>query len=144
MTCRRDGPVDPPYGYHTVNVIAQERVPTSLLRWMRRLIAVRQEYKAFGRGTWEPVDAANRRVRLKQAGFPVPKTLEPFNVADSSIPRPTFEYIASLEPGSRRTMVQALDVAAKLLTAGRSHRMGPGSSGGRTWRLCGPAAPAWA
>ncbi|HXT16750.1 MAG TPA: maltose alpha-D-glucosyltransferase [Gemmatimonadaceae bacterium] len=54
--------VDPPYGYHTVNVAAQERVPTSLLRWMRRVIAVRQEYQAFGRGTWEPVDAANRRV----------------------------------------------------------------------------------
>jgi len=42
-------------------------------------------------------DAANRRIRLKQAGFPVPKTLEGFTVADSSIPRPTFEYIASLE-----------------------------------------------
>jgi len=54
--------VDPPYGYHTVNVTAQERVPTSLLRWMRRLIGVRQEFKAFGRGTWEPLDAANRRV----------------------------------------------------------------------------------
>ncbi len=54
--------VDPPYGYHTVNVVAQERVPTSLLRWMRRLISVRQQYKAFGRGTWEALDAANRRV----------------------------------------------------------------------------------
>ena len=54
--------VDPPYGYHTVNVVAQERVPTSLLRWMRRLIAVRQQFKAFGRGTWEPIDSANRRV----------------------------------------------------------------------------------
>jgi maltose alpha-D-glucosyltransferase/alpha-amylase len=54
--------VDPPYGYHTVNVVAQERVPTSLLRWMRRLIGVRQQFKAFGRGTWEPLDAANRRV----------------------------------------------------------------------------------
>ena len=54
--------VDPPYGYHTVNVAAQERVPTSLLRWMRRLIAVRQQYQAFGRGTWEAIDAANRRV----------------------------------------------------------------------------------
>ena len=54
--------VDPPYGYHTVNVAAQERVPTSLLRWMRRLIAVRQEHQAFGRGTWEALDAANRRV----------------------------------------------------------------------------------
>ena len=54
--------VDPPYGYHTVNVVAQERVPTSLLRWMRRLIGVRQQFKAFGRGTWEPIDTANRRV----------------------------------------------------------------------------------
>jgi maltose alpha-D-glucosyltransferase/alpha-amylase len=54
--------VDPPYGYHTVNVAAQERVPTSLLRWMRRLISVRQEHQAFGRGSWEAVDAANRRV----------------------------------------------------------------------------------
>jgi maltose alpha-D-glucosyltransferase / alpha-amylase len=56
--------VDPPYDYHTVNVVAQERVPTSLLRWMRRLIAVRQQYHAFGRGTWEPIDAANRRVLI--------------------------------------------------------------------------------
>jgi len=54
--------VDPPYGYHTVNVTAQERIPTSLLRWMRRLIGVRQEFRAFGRGTWQPLDAANRRV----------------------------------------------------------------------------------
>jgi maltose alpha-D-glucosyltransferase / alpha-amylase len=56
--------VDPPYDYHTVNVVAQERVPTSLLRWMRRLIAVRQQYRAFGRGSWEPIDAANRRVLI--------------------------------------------------------------------------------
>jgi len=54
--------VDPPYGYHTVNVVSQDKQPTSLLRWTRRLIAVRQQYQAFGRGTWEPLDAANRRV----------------------------------------------------------------------------------
>jgi maltose alpha-D-glucosyltransferase/alpha-amylase len=54
--------VDPPYGYHTVNVQAQDRTPTSLLRWTRRLIGVRQEHKAFGRGTWEPMPADNRRV----------------------------------------------------------------------------------
>jgi DNA replication protein DnaC len=42
-------------------------------------------------------DAANRRIRLKQAGFPVLKSLEAFKVTESSIPRPTFEYIASLE-----------------------------------------------
>jgi DNA replication protein DnaC len=42
-------------------------------------------------------DAANRRIRLKQGGFPVVKTLEAFKVAESSIPRPTFEYLALLE-----------------------------------------------
>jgi maltose alpha-D-glucosyltransferase/alpha-amylase len=54
--------VDPPYGYQGINVAAQERTATSLLRWMRRLIGVRKQYKAFGRGTWEPLDPHNRRV----------------------------------------------------------------------------------
>ncbi|HYD51519.1 MAG TPA: maltose alpha-D-glucosyltransferase [Gemmatimonadaceae bacterium] len=54
--------VDAPYGFHSVNVRAQERTPTSLLRWMRRLISVRKQYKAFGRGTWEALDPHNRRV----------------------------------------------------------------------------------
>jgi maltose alpha-D-glucosyltransferase/alpha-amylase len=54
--------VDPPYGYQANNVTAQERTSTSLLRWMRRLISVRKEFKAFGRGTWEPLHPDNRRV----------------------------------------------------------------------------------
>jgi maltose alpha-D-glucosyltransferase/alpha-amylase len=53
---------DAPYSYHTVNVAAQERQPTSLLRWTRRLLQVRQSSQAFGRGTWEPINADNRRV----------------------------------------------------------------------------------
>ena len=40
---------------------------------------------------------ANRQIRLKQAGFPATKTLESFDVGASSIPRPTFDYVASLE-----------------------------------------------
>jgi DNA replication protein DnaC len=42
-------------------------------------------------------DAANARHRLKAAAFPVAKTLEDFDVAASSIPRATFDYLASLE-----------------------------------------------
>ena len=42
--------VDPPYGYQAVNVEAQERTPTSLLNWMRRIIRVRKQYPVFGRG----------------------------------------------------------------------------------------------
>src|SRR5437667_5650561 len=37
---------------------------------------------------------------------------------------PAAAYIASLAPGSRRAMVHALDVAARLLTSGRGDRMG--------------------
>ena len=54
--------VVPPYGLHTINVEAQERTPTSLLRWMRRLIGVRKAQKAFGRGTQEFLHPANKKV----------------------------------------------------------------------------------
>ncbi len=39
------------YGYEAVNVEAQLRSPASLLNWLRRLIAIRKNFKAFGRGT---------------------------------------------------------------------------------------------
>jgi DNA replication protein DnaC len=42
-------------------------------------------------------DASNARTRLRQAAFPVAKTLEEFDVAASSIPPATFDYLASLE-----------------------------------------------
>jgi DNA replication protein DnaC len=42
-------------------------------------------------------DASNARTRLRQASFPVTKTLEEFDVAASSIPVATFDYLASLE-----------------------------------------------
>ena len=53
---------DPVYGYQAVNVEAQERLPTSLLEWMRRMIRVRKRYQAFSRGTLEFLNADNRRV----------------------------------------------------------------------------------
>ncbi|MFC7646331.1 ATP-binding protein [Streptosporangium lutulentum] len=42
-------------------------------------------------------DASNARMRMKAAAFPVIKTIEEFDVAASSIPRATFDYLASLE-----------------------------------------------
>jgi DNA replication protein DnaC len=42
-------------------------------------------------------DASNLRGRLKQAGFPVTKTLEQFQIGLSSVPQQTFDYLASLE-----------------------------------------------
>ena len=42
-------------------------------------------------------DASNTANRLKAAAFPVIKTLEGFDVAASSIPQATIDYLASLE-----------------------------------------------
>ena len=54
--------VDPVYGYQAVNVEAQERLPGSLLNWMKRLIGVRKSRRVFGRGTIEFLRPANRAV----------------------------------------------------------------------------------
>ena len=42
-------------------------------------------------------DESNARTRMKAAAFPVVKTIDEFDVAASSIPRATFDYLASLE-----------------------------------------------
>ncbi|HAM35846.1 MAG TPA: maltose alpha-D-glucosyltransferase [Elusimicrobia bacterium] len=53
---------NPVASYQAVNVEAQERVPNSLLHWMKRLINLRRLHPAFGRGAMEIVEAANPRV----------------------------------------------------------------------------------
>lgn len=50
------------YHYETVNVENQEKNPTSLLWWMRRVIAKRKQYKAFSRGSIEFIDAGNSKI----------------------------------------------------------------------------------
>jgi maltose alpha-D-glucosyltransferase/alpha-amylase len=50
------------YGYQAVNVESQQRNPTSLLNWTRRLIEVRRSTKVFGRGSLEFLRPANHRV----------------------------------------------------------------------------------
>ena len=54
--------IDPEYHYEAINVEAQEQNRHSLLWWMRRLIALRKRYRAFGRGTMEFLHPANPRV----------------------------------------------------------------------------------
>jgi maltose alpha-D-glucosyltransferase/alpha-amylase len=53
---------DPVYGYQAVNVEAQQRVPGSLLNWMKRIIRVRKAYPVFGRGTQVFLRPENHRV----------------------------------------------------------------------------------
>jgi maltose alpha-D-glucosyltransferase/alpha-amylase len=54
--------MDAVYGYEAVNVEAQSREPSSLLNWMRRMLAVRKESKAFGRGRLAFLKPGNRKV----------------------------------------------------------------------------------
>jgi DNA replication protein DnaC len=42
-------------------------------------------------------DASNARNRLRAASFPVTKTLEEFDLSASSVPKASFDYLASLE-----------------------------------------------
>ena len=53
---------DAEYHYAAVNVEAQEANPDSLLWWMKRLIAVRRQNPALGRGRLEFLETKNRKV----------------------------------------------------------------------------------
>jgi maltose alpha-D-glucosyltransferase/alpha-amylase len=54
--------MDTVYGYQGVNVEAQSSSPSSLINWLRRLIAVRQGYQVFGRGALSFLMPANRKI----------------------------------------------------------------------------------
>ncbi|NJN17122.1 MAG: maltose alpha-D-glucosyltransferase [Oscillochloris sp.] len=53
---------DPEYHYEMVNVENQNANQHSLLWWMKRVIALRKRYKAFGRGVLEFLHPDNRKV----------------------------------------------------------------------------------
>ncbi len=54
--------MDPVYSYQGLNVEAQERDPSSLLQWMKNLISLRKLFPAFGVGTLEFLEPANRKI----------------------------------------------------------------------------------
>ena len=54
--------IDPEYHYESVNVEAQQSNPSSLLWWMKRIVALRKQHQAFGRGTLEFLNPTNSRI----------------------------------------------------------------------------------
>jgi maltose alpha-D-glucosyltransferase/alpha-amylase len=54
--------MDPLYGFQAINVEAQSRDPHSLLNWLKRMLAVRKEHQAFGRGRLRFLRPQNRKV----------------------------------------------------------------------------------
>ena len=56
--------MDPVFGFQAVNVEAQLRTPTSLLRWLHRFIALRKQHPVFGLGTYEPLQDRSDNARI--------------------------------------------------------------------------------
>src|SRR5438270_1835016 len=54
--------IDPEYHYEAINVENQQKNLSSLLWWMRRVIAMRKNYKAFSRGSLEFLFPDNAKV----------------------------------------------------------------------------------
>jgi maltose alpha-D-glucosyltransferase/alpha-amylase len=54
--------MDPIYGYQVVNVEAQLSDQSSLLHWMRNMIALRKLFQVFGRGSLTFLNAGNRKI----------------------------------------------------------------------------------
>jgi maltose alpha-D-glucosyltransferase/alpha-amylase len=54
--------MDPVWGYEAINAEAQQSDPSSLLSWMRNMIALRKLFRVFGRGTLKFLHPSNRKV----------------------------------------------------------------------------------
>jgi len=54
--------MDPVHGFQAVNIEAQLRSPSSLLRWTQRFIALRKRHPVFGLGGYRALRTSNPRV----------------------------------------------------------------------------------
>ncbi len=54
--------MDPVHGFQSVNVEAQMRDRSSMLYWMRRMLAVRKQHPVFGTGSFEVIPSENPSV----------------------------------------------------------------------------------
>lgn len=91
--------MDPIYGYQAVNVEAQSRSPSSLLNWMKRLIAVRRQQAVFGRGAFRLLYPGNRKVLAYLRSLP----------GEGGAPDPVVLCVANL---SRSAQAVELDLKA--------------------------------
>jgi maltose alpha-D-glucosyltransferase / alpha-amylase len=73
--------IDPVYHYESVNVEAQDTNPSSLLWWMKRLIDLRKQFRAFGRGTLEFLYPENRKILAFVRSYEGERILAVFNLS---------------------------------------------------------------
>ena len=95
--------MDPVYGYQGINVEAQLRTPSSLLHWMRRIIAVRKKTRVFGRGTLRFLRPMNDSVLAHVRSHEGETVLAVHNLSASAQP-----VELDLRPWVRHTPVEML------------------------------------
>ena len=83
--------MDPVWGYEAVNVEAQQSDPSSLLNWMRNMIALRKLFRVFGRGSIR----ISRTFQSQSSGLS-PKARK----RDSAVCRKSLPFRAAGRPGS--------------------------------------------
>ena len=76
--------MDANYGYQAINVEAQQRDSSSLLNWTRRMIQVRKNHAAFGRGSLTFFYPRNRKILAFVREHDGQKLLCVFNLARSA------------------------------------------------------------
>jgi maltose alpha-D-glucosyltransferase/alpha-amylase len=76
--------MDPVYGFQAVNVEAQLRTPTSLLRWLHRFISLRKAHPVFGLGDYRPLRPDNPRIFAHLRTYADDVVLAVHNVARSA------------------------------------------------------------
>lgn len=60
---------DPVYRFESINVAAQEENTSSLIWWMKQLIAMRKRLNVFGRGSMKFIDSSNAKVLCFERRF---------------------------------------------------------------------------
>ena len=78
--------VDPVYGYQAINMEAQLRTPTSLLKWMKRIIEVRRKTRVFGRGTLRFLRPLNESVLAHVRSYEGETVLAVHNLSSAAQP----------------------------------------------------------
>ncbi len=76
--------MDANYGYQAINIEAQQKDSSSLLNWMRRMIAVRKLHNSFGRGSLKFLYPRNRKILAYVREYSDQNLLCVFNLSNSA------------------------------------------------------------
>ncbi len=76
--------IDPEFNYEAINVENQQLNPSSLLWWMKRIIAIRKRFGAFGRGKIEFLQPENHKVMAFVRTYRDERVLVVSNLSHSS------------------------------------------------------------